>query len=211
MNGQDFSWVWTEAEGHSGGTLTGVKNGDTDVLGFDKGSFSSIKARDRKDNVIWEVINVYGPVQNEKKQEFMEELLQKVRGLQCSLIMRGDFNLIRFASEKSSQNIDQSKLDLFNSFISDAGIKEIIRKGSKFTWTNKQDQPVMSALDRVFTSFDWDLHYPWATCETLTRVGSDHNPLLITTQDVGMDRPYVFRFEMAWFTQEDFKEKLLAR
>jgi hypothetical protein len=25
VNGQDFSWTWTEVEGHSGGTLTGVK------------------------------------------------------------------------------------------------------------------------------------------------------------------------------------------
>lgn len=71
VNGQDFSWVWTEAEGHSGGTLTGVRNGDLDVLAVDKGNFySSIKVQDIKENVVWEVIIVYGPVQNDRKTEF---------------------------------------------------------------------------------------------------------------------------------------------
>lgn len=212
VNGQDFSWVWTEAEGHSGGTLTGVKNGDTEVLGFDKGVFfSSIRAMSRQNKLEWEVINVYGPVQTERKHAFLEELVGKINNTNCSFIMGGDFNLIRFASEKSSQHIDQSKMDLFNKFISDTRIKEMLRKGSKFTWTNKQEQPVMCTLDRVFTSYDWDFHFPWATCEALTRVGSDHNPILVNTEDARVSHPYVFRFEMAWFFQDEFQEKLLGR
>lgn len=71
VNGQDFSWVWTEAEGHSGGTLIGVRNGDLDVLAVDKGNFySSIKMQYIKENVVWEVINVYGPIQNDSKTKF---------------------------------------------------------------------------------------------------------------------------------------------
>lgn len=66
----------------------------------------------------------------------------------------GDFDLIRFASEKSSDNVDQGKMGMFNNLISDTGIKEFIRKGSKFTWANKQENPVMCTLDRVFTSYD---------------------------------------------------------
>lgn len=71
VNGQDFSWVWTEAKGHSRGTLTGIKNGNLEIIDTDKGAFfSSIKAKSRKDNLVWEVINVYGPIQNERKQDF---------------------------------------------------------------------------------------------------------------------------------------------
>lgn len=212
VNGQDFSWIWTEAEGHSGGTLTGVKNGDIEMISGDKGVFfSSIKAKSRQDNLEWEVINVYGPVQNERKVEFIEELTTKINNLQCSFILGGDFNLIRYASEKSSQHAHQSKMDLFNKFISDSGIKQMARKGGKYTWTNKQDQPVMSMIDRVFTSYDWDFHFPWATYEILTRVGSDHNPILVTTDDTRVSHPYTFKFEMAWFTHGDFQEKLLAK
>lgn len=152
-----------------------------------------------------------GPVQNERKQAFLEELSTKITNTQCSIIMGGDFNMIRYASKKSSHHIDQSRMDLFNKFISDNGIKEMLRKGSKFTWTNKQEQPVMSTLDRVFTSFDWDFLFHWATCESLTRVGSDHSPLLVNTEDVRVSHPFVFRHEMAWFTYADFQEKLLAK
>lgn len=61
----------TEVVGHSGGTLIGVKNGHIEVISCDTGSFfSSMKAKNRKDNLVWEVINVYGPVQNERKHVF---------------------------------------------------------------------------------------------------------------------------------------------
>jgi len=42
-----------------------------EIIDTDKGAFfSSIKAKSRKDNLVWEVINVYGPIQNERKQDF---------------------------------------------------------------------------------------------------------------------------------------------
>lgn len=69
----------------------------------------------------------------------------------------------------------------------------------------------MCTLDRVFTSYDWDFHFPWATYEVLTRVGSDHNPLLVITEDVRVSHPYMFRFEMTWFTHAEFQEKLMAK
>lgn len=133
VNGQHFSWTWTEAEGHSGGTLTGVKEGDIEVISHDEESFFSSIQANRKDDVVWEVINVYGPVQNERKQNFLEELANKINNTQCSFIIGGDFNLIRYASEKSTLNIDQCRMDLFNTFISETGIKEVARKGSRFT------------------------------------------------------------------------------
>jgi hypothetical protein len=37
---------------------------------------------------------------------------------------------------------------MFNSFIEDTTLREIKRVGGRFTWTNKQRNPVMSNLDR---------------------------------------------------------------
>lgn len=69
----------------------------------------------------------------------------------------------------------------------------------------------MCTLDRVFTSFNWEVYYPWSTCEVLTRIGSDHSPLLVNTEDVRVSHPYVFRFEMAWFLHAEFMKKMLAK
>jgi endonuclease/exonuclease/phosphatase family metal-dependent hydrolase len=37
----------------------------------------------------------------------------------------------------------------------------------------------MSNLDRFFVSRDWEQRYPKVLVRTLTRVGLDHNPILL--------------------------------
>lgn len=39
--GDNFSWNWMAARGHSGGSLTGVKQGDLDATEMDTGEFFS--------------------------------------------------------------------------------------------------------------------------------------------------------------------------
>jgi uncharacterized OB-fold protein len=78
--GEAVEWVWTASEGHSGGTLIGVWVNDITVLSKDKGEFfSSMKIASRKDGFKWEIVNVYGPVQMEKKSAFLSELNKKIR------------------------------------------------------------------------------------------------------------------------------------
>jgi exonuclease III len=183
-DGNIFEWVWTEAHGHSGGTLIGVRTDDITVIDKDKGEFfSSMSISSKQDNFNWEIINVYGPVHSEKKEGFLDELSRKVSRLSVPFIIGGDFNMIRFTWEKSSGNVTQMWMDAFNDFIRDNGIKEMMRKGNKFTWTNKQINHVMSVLDRVLVCPRWEQWYRKASCETLTRVGSDHCPILVNTDD----------------------------
>jgi endonuclease/exonuclease/phosphatase family metal-dependent hydrolase len=128
----------------------GVKTDDITVLERGKGKFfTSMKIAARQDNFKWEIVNVYGPVQIERKSKFRLELSQKISNMSDPFIIGGDFNLIRFEWEKSSDNTHQVWMDAFNDFIRDNGVKELMRKGIKFTWTNRQTEPVMSALDRV--------------------------------------------------------------
>lgn len=56
-------------------------------------------------------------------------------------MLGGDFNLYKFASEKSNSNIDVRCMDMFNKFISDLDLREVHIIGPKFTWTNKQYCP----------------------------------------------------------------------
>jgi endonuclease/exonuclease/phosphatase (EEP) superfamily protein YafD len=74
-----------------------------------------------------------------------------------------------------------SLVNLFNQFVSDSGLREMHRHGGSFTWTNKQESPFMAVLDRVFLSPDWEVQFPLATAQSLTIIGSDHNPLLVET------------------------------
>jgi exonuclease III len=179
--GDSFEWVWTAAQGHSGGTLMGIRTSDINILSKDKGDFfTSMKLVSKLDKFIWEIVNVYGPVQTDRKQHFLDELTQKITDMTDPFIIGGDFDLIGFIWEKSSENTDQQWMNKFNGFIRDNGVKELIRKGGRFTWTNKLNNPIMSVLDRVLICPRWDRR---ASCESLTRVGSDHCPLIVNSDD----------------------------
>jgi exonuclease III len=76
------------------------------------------------------------------------------------IVFRGDFNLIREEADKNSDNYNYQLIDQFNEFIWDDQLRELKRSGQKFTWTNKQDKPIMMNLDRVFFSMGWEERFP---------------------------------------------------
>jgi hypothetical protein len=74
------------------------ETGDITILGKDKGEcFSSMKIMTRQEIFKWEVINVYGPVQVERKIAFLEELSQKITSLEDPFIIGEDSNMIRLS------------------------------------------------------------------------------------------------------------------
>jgi hypothetical protein len=147
---------------------------------------------------------VYGPVQIELKPDFLRDLMDVITATEVPLIVGGDFNLVREAAEKSTGNVNESLVQLFNQFVDDVSLREMHRQGGSFTWTNKQEIPIMAVLDRVFVSNDWEAQFPLANTRSLTRVGSDHNPLLVETDSVLNIRASIFRFDATWLSQEGF-------
>ena len=130
---------------------------------------------------------------------FLECLDRRCENASLPILLGGIFNLIRFSSDKSSGGGDKRLMDLFNGFIEKHELKEIRRVwGSKYTWTNKQATPIMSNIDRVLVSTDWEDKFPLTTLNTLVRVGSDHNPLLLDTGKRRCIQPGRFFFEKQW-------------
>jgi hypothetical protein len=134
----------------------GVRTDNIVVVDKDCGEFfSSMKIVLKQDDFRWEIVNIYGPVQIERKANFLQKLNQKISNMEDPFIMGGDFNLLRFTWEKSTGNVNQFWMSAFNDFIRDNGIKEMDRKGCKYTWSNKQANPIMSVLDRVLLAPEW--------------------------------------------------------
>jgi len=69
----------------------------------------------------------------------------------------------------------------FNDMIEDAKIRELSRGGCRYTWTNKQLNPIQSVLDKVFVNNSWEDMFLLVRVHGLLRIGSDHNPLLVDT------------------------------
>ncbi|XP_020193058.1 uncharacterized protein [Aegilops tauschii subsp. strangulata] len=148
---------------------------------MDQGEFFlSMSVTDRRVHFSWEVIFVYGPVDHGRSATFLAELKDKVERCTTPVVVAGDFNLIRCASEKSSPNVYQVRMRLFNDCIADLALHEIARVGARFTWTNKQADPIQSVLDSVFVSAQWEVVFPLCSLKAVTRIGSDHTPLLFS-------------------------------
>lgn len=65
------------------------------------------------------------------------------------MVLGGDFNLIRSIEDKSNRQGDPKLINLFNSLIEDHQLREIKRCGPRFTWTNKQENPILSNIDSL--------------------------------------------------------------
>ena len=72
------------------------------------------------------------------------------------MILGGDFNLVRKIEEKSNSNVNVQMMEAFNEMINITALRELHRTSSRFTWTNKQNPPIMCVLDRVLASNSWE-------------------------------------------------------
>jgi hypothetical protein len=155
-----------------------------------------------------EIMGIYGPADHIYSREFLSEITNKINSLNEPLIMGGDFNLIRSQQDKNNDRINWVRLNMFNEAISDWEVREIPRTGARFTWTNKQLNPVRSVLDRVFISPSLEPRFPLCSVVAETSLGSDHTPLIM---DTGEDNPIKsnrFFFETGWFDTEGFHQLL---
>jgi hypothetical protein len=197
------------ASGHSGGLLLGFRDSVFEVGSIDQGKFFiSAVVLQRSSKVIFEYIGVYGPADHSRAQEFLEELEDKIIRCQHPVVVGGDFNLIRSAEEKNNSNINRPRIHLFNDCIARLALRELKHSGARFTWSNKQVNPIRSVLDRVFISPEWETHFPMATLSAETRIGSDHTPLILDSGEGLLRRSNRFFFETSWLVLPEFKELL---
>jgi exonuclease III len=143
--GDKFYWTWLPAVGQSGGMLLGLRNITFEVGATDQGLFFlSATILHRASRFIFEFIGVYGPADHSRSREFLAELEAKVAISQYPVVVAGDFNLICGSADKNNTNIDWSRVRLFNDSIARMNLGEIRRTGARFTWSNKQANPVRS-------------------------------------------------------------------
>jgi hypothetical protein len=61
----------------------------------------------------------------------------------------GDFNLCRFASDKSNDRIKQKLADCFNNWVNKWGLVELNPDNRKFTWSNNQSNRILAKIDSL--------------------------------------------------------------
>ena len=85
---------------------------------------------------------------------------------QVDWLILGDFNLLRSPADRNKPGGDANDMLLFNEAISALGLVELPLYGKKFTWSNKQQPPLLERLDWFFSSLSWTNSFPGVSLNT---------------------------------------------
>ena len=122
---------------------------------------------DKKTGFSWKLVVIYGSPYEEGEQEFIDELHSIMSTWSGPTMLGGDFNLVRFSSDKSNGVFNHKWADAFNDWVSKWGLVELNPSNKLFTWTNNQVNPILAKIDRIFVTTDWEAVFPLARVKAL--------------------------------------------
>nr|GEU32912.1 RNA-directed DNA polymerase, eukaryota [Tanacetum cinerariifolium] len=149
------------------------------------------------------IIVVYAPHDSRDKRMLWDYLVHVVNQWHGEVVIMGDFNKVRYKSDRFGSNFNEHGVNAFNAFISNAGLEEIPLGGSAFTWCYRSATK-MSKLDRFFVSNNLFSTCPHISAITLDRYLSDHRPILLREKAFDFGQ-ILFRFFHHWFEIDDFR------
>lgn len=93
----------------------------------------------------------------------------------------------------------------FKATIDSLLLKEIRLNGRRFTWSNEQDNPTLTRIDRLLWTTEWELLFPSCFLQSLPSLMSDHTPLLLLGE-LQHNQNMNFRFENLCTRMDGFQE-----
>ena len=207
--GKKFVWHWVSSNGKSGGILCGINLDRFEVIKFVEGLFTvNAIVQDKKGKKVISLVTVYGPAHEDNRESFLAELAQICSTNSNPMILGGDFNILRFSSEKNKHFVGGKATDLFNWVINTHELRDLPLTGGAYTWSNNQQNPTLERLDRVLISESWERLFPLSNLRKLPRELSDHNPLLLCTEQSTYKKSKAFCFETSWLKHQEFLPKI---
>ena len=138
-----------------------------------------------------------------EKLPFLSELAAISCPAHGRWLILGDFNLIYQAEDKNNSSLNRRLMASFKAVIDDLNLKEIGRR--HFTWSNEQDNPTLTRIDRLFCTPDWELTFPTCFLHSLPSLMSDHTPLLLQGE-LEHCHNRTFHFEIFWVKMDGFRD-----
>jgi hypothetical protein len=135
----------------------------------------------------------------------LAEFCEKKQG---ALSFWGDFNIVRFSSDKNKNGGLHRHYNLFNNVIHENDLIDIFMSDDSYTWSNNKKNPTLIKLDRVL--MEWENHFPLVHIKELPRNMVDHNPLILMTEPDNAIKNQEFHFENEWVSHPDFKDIIKA-
>ncbi|GJT66456.1 RNA-directed DNA polymerase, eukaryota [Tanacetum coccineum] len=135
-------------------------------------------------------INVYGPQHQPEKANLCNFLRLFIQDHHGKIILFGDLNEVRDSSERYGSLFSSGDASIFNSFIQDASLLDLLMRGKMFTWMNKAGTK-LSKIDCFLISEDILEVHPDIHVTILDKLWSDHNLILLHCNKIDFGQ---FRF-----------------
>jgi exonuclease III len=169
------------AEQTRGGILLAVNEDFFDLFAVElTASTIAAEITMRADGIKWKITVVYGPQGDAAKLQFLQELKNIPPPPEHNRwLILGDFNLIYQEEDKNNSNLNRRLMGAFRAAINHLQLKEIKLNGRRFTWSNQQDNPTLTRIDKFLCTPEWELIFPACFLHSLPSLMSDHTPLLL--------------------------------
>ena len=138
----------------------------------------SVLLRGVVDDFVWVCTGVYGPNDDGQQAALWEELSQMHARRPMAWCLVGDFNIIRYPSERLGYEFNPAMFT-FLDFIESNSLVDLPLEGASFTWFRDSGLPSMSRIDKALISLDWEEHFVNVSQRVIPHVISDHCPLLL--------------------------------
>nr|GEZ36727.1 putative RNA-directed DNA polymerase, eukaryota, reverse transcriptase zinc-binding domain protein [Tanacetum cinerariifolium] len=198
-----FDYVYSASVGNSGGILcvwdpNMLKKTNSTVSDY----FVMIRGDWMPNGKKLLIISVYARQELSEKKMLWDYLSLVMSKWEGDVVIMGAFNEVRNKSERFETLFNRHGADVFNRFISNAGLEEVPLEGCSFTWCHRSATK-MSKLDRFRISNSLQCSCLNISSITLDRYLSDHRPILM--REVYYDNgPVPFQFFHYWFEVDGF-------
>ena len=174
-------WLFLGSMGASRGILLMWDRRVVEKLDEAVGHFSvSCKFRKVTNQQEWAFSGVYGLNANNERRLMWDELSGINHWWEVPWCVGGDFNVIRFPSERLGATGYSSAMFDFSDFISLHGLVDMPLEGGAFSWSNNRSNASMSRIDRFLFNTEWEGHYSKIEQKRLCRLLSNHFPIMLT-------------------------------
>ncbi|GMI92896.1 hypothetical protein HRI_002958900 [Hibiscus trionum] len=149
------------------------------------------------------LINVYAPNESGERRDFFEHISNVIEGLNCPVLVGGDFNSVLKQEERSGMSYIQTATNSLADFVLANGLIDLPLDGGSFTWYKGGASMVASRLDRFLLSPELLQLFPQHIQSVLPRSLSDHCPVLLAVR-LSEQKSRPFKWFAHWADDEQY-------
>jgi exonuclease III len=201
-------WMFLGSNGASGGILVMWDKRLVEKVEDAVGLYSvSCKFKNTADRKVWMFTGVYGPNADRERSNMWDELAGVQSWWGVPWCVGGDFNVVRFPSERMGSVAFSQAMYNFSDFIAVNGLIDTPLSGGNYTWSNNREVASMSRIDRFLFTADWEEGFSMTSQKRMIRLTSDHFPIMLECDCFQRGRR-PFRFENMWLKADGFLERV---